>query len=316
MKIIIPQTPAFDFEFPSDIDVVKVSETGTVPDEHRDAEAAIVWGMRPAIQDFVDQLPNVRWYQTLSAGPDGLLRSKMRDDAIITNGLHFHDRPVAEHTLGLALALARELPAALEAQRDHRWAGELGRAHPLHEDHRVTTVVGSKVVVWGFGAIGQQIGRVFAACGSHVTGVAQSAGERASFPVVTTDKLSETISDCDILVMVLPNTDSTVNALNADVLAALPSRALVVNVGRGTTVDEDALMAALRNGDIGGAAIDVVKDEPLPEDSPLWDTPNLLITPHSAGARPDGMGELILHNLAAFREGRLEDMRAIVRAPK
>lgn len=316
MKIIIPKTPALDFDFPSDVEVVKISESEEVPAEHRDAEVAVVWGMRGAIENFVTQLPNVRWFQTLSAGPDALLRTNLGEDVIVTNGIHLHDRPVAEHALGMALALARQIPECIEAQNRHEWSRELAKPHPLHEEDRVTTVVGSKVVVWGFGAIGQQIGRVFAACGSEVVGVAQSAGERAGFPVISSSDILEQVADCDILVMVLPNTDTTSDALNADVLDALPSRALVVNVGRGTTVDEDALMDALRNGSISAAAIDVVKDEPLPADSPLWDTPNLLITPHSAGGRPDRFGDLMLHNLSAYREGRISDMRGIKRAPR
>lgn len=315
MKIIIPKTPALDFDFPADVEVVKISESDEVPAEHRDAEVAVVWGMRGAIQEFANQLPNVRWFQTLSAGPDALLRADLHDDVIVTNGINLHDRPVAEHALGLALALARQIPECIDAQNRHEWSRELAKPHPLHEDTRVTTIVGSKVVVWGFGAIGQQIGRVFEACGSNVVGVAQSAGERAGFPVESADTILDVVSDCDILIMVLPNTDTTSDALNQDVLDALPSRALVVNVGRGTTVDEEALMAALRNGDISAAAIDVVKDEPLPADSPLWDTPNLLITPHSAGGRPDRFGELMLHNLSAYREGRISDMRGVKRAP-
>ncbi|MDO5720417.1 MAG: NAD(P)-dependent oxidoreductase [Actinomycetaceae bacterium] len=316
MKIIVPRTPALDFEFPSDVEVVTISESEEVPAEHRDAEVAVVWGMRGAIESFVTQLPNVRWFQTLSAGPDALLRANLREDVIITNGIHLHDRPVAEHALGLALALARQIPECIEAQHRHEWSRELAKPHPLHEDTRVTTVVGSKVVVWGFGAIGQQIGRVFAACGSDVIGVAQSSGERAGFPVRSSSEILEVVHDCDILVMVLPNTDTTVDALNASVLEALPSRALIVNVGRGTTVDENALIKALRNRQISAAAIDVVKDEPLPADSPLWDTPNLLITPHSAGGRPDGFKDLMLHNLTAYREDRISDMQGLKRVPQ
>jgi phosphoglycerate dehydrogenase-like enzyme len=104
--------------------------------------------------------------------------------------------------------------------------------------------------------------------------------------------------------MILPSTPATTGALDAARLAALPAHAHVVNVGRGSTVDEPALVAALAEGRIAGAALDVTDTEPLPADSPLWDAPNLVLTPHAAGGRPVGADELIAHNVAALLSGR------------
>lgn len=314
MKLILPEAPRLKLDLPADVEAVVVSEYEDVPEEHRDAEACVLWGMKPSTKAFVAQLPNVRWFQSLAAGPDGLLNSDLHPDAVVSIGTGFHDRTVAEHALGLSLALARRFPQSWEDQKAHRWSA-LGRPAPLHDGETVTTTVGSKVVVWGFGAIGQQIARVFAACGSHVVGVARSEGERAGFDVVSSDRVLQVVEDADFLVMVLPATAQTESALNAEVLGALPPRAFVVNVGRGSAVDEEALASALREGLIAGAALDVVRDEPLSADSALWDVPNLLITPHNAGGRPEGAEERIVRNLEKWRSGDICGMEAVVIRP-
>jgi phosphoglycerate dehydrogenase-like enzyme len=127
---------------------------------------------------------------------------------------------------------------------------------------------------------------------------------------VAEDELDAELRQTDVLVMILPATEATTHALDAARLTALPRHAFVVNVGRGTTVDEPALVAALTEGRIAGAALDVTEVEPLPADSPLWDAPNLLLTPHAAGGRPVGGDELVGANLAALLAGR--ELRNVV----
>jgi phosphoglycerate dehydrogenase-like enzyme len=122
--------------------------------------------------------------------------------------------------------------------------------------------------------------------------------------VVDESHLRDQLAQTDVLIMILPSTPATRGALDADTLAALPAHAWVVNVGRGDAVDEPALMDALRGGRIGGAALDVTSIEPLPADSPLWDTPNLIITPHAAGGRPLGALDLLAENVNALLAGR------------
>ncbi len=112
------------------------------------------------------------------------------------------------------------------------------------------------------------------------------------------------LADTDVLVMILPHSDATSAALNADRLARLRQGALLVNVGRGTTVDEEALVAALESGRLAGAALDVTAVEPLPADSPLWAAPNLILTPHTAGGRPRGADRLLTSQIAALRADR------------
>jgi phosphoglycerate dehydrogenase-like enzyme len=160
------------------------------------------------------------------------------------------------------------------------------------------------VLIWGFGAIGQSLAPHLTALGASVTGAARTAGERAGYPVVGEGGLAAELARTDVLVMILPHAPGTRAVLNADVLAQLPPRAWVVNVGRGSTLDEDALVEALRAGRLAGAALDVFATEPLPPESPLWEAPNVIITPHAAGGRPRAHAELVSENLGALLEGR------------
>jgi phosphoglycerate dehydrogenase-like enzyme len=311
VKILLPDSLPLAPALPEGVQAVRYGVAAPVPDEHLDAEALVVWGNAPAdLRAVAGRMPRLRWVQTLAAGPDAVLGAGFPDDVVVTSGVGLHDRPVTEHALALVLALLRRLPAALAAQAEHRWADELGGLQPLHPEEAVTTLLDARVLVWGFGNIGQNLAPLLQALGAQVRGVGRSAGERAGFPVVAEDRLEAELEHTDVLVMILPATDATTHALDAARLAALPQHAFVVNVGRGSTVDEPALVAALTEGRIAGAALDVTEVEPLPTDSPLWDAPNLLLTPHAAGGRPVGADELVAANLAALLAGR--ELRNVV----
>lgn len=311
MKVLLPDSLPLDPTLPEGVEAVRYDATAPVPDEHLDAEVLVVWGSSTGdLRAVAGRMPRLRWIQTLAAGPDAVLAAGFPDGVLVTSGQGLHDRPVTEHALALVLALLRRLPAALAAQAGHRWADELGGLQPLHPEGAVTTLLDARVLVWGFGSIGQTLAPLLQALGAQVRGVGRSAGERAGFPVVAEDRLEAELRQTDVLVMILPATEATTHALDAGRLAALPPHALVVNVGRGATVDEPALVAALREGDVAGAALDVTEVEPLPADSPLWDAPNLLLTPHAAGGRPVGADELVAANLAALLAGR--ELRNVV----
>ncbi|SOD97681.1 NAD(P)-dependent oxidoreductase [Blastococcus haudaquaticus] len=308
MKLLLPDSLPLDPTLPEGVEAVTYDVSAPVPDEHLDAEALVVWGN--AVDDLATvsgRMPGLRWVQTLAAGPDAVLAAGFPGSVLLTSGTGLHDRPVTEHALALVLSLVRRLPAATAAQTAHRWADELGGLQPLHPAGAVTTLLDARVLVWGFGNIGQTLAPLLRRLGARVRGIGRSAGERSGFPVVTEHDLEAELGPTDVLVMILPSTAGTRNALDAARLAALPSHALVVNVGRGSTVDEPALVAALAEGRIAGAALDVTAVEPLPADSPLWDAPNLLLTPHAAGGRPVGADALISANLAALLAG--EELR-------
>ncbi|SNR25377.1 phosphoglycerate dehydrogenase [Blastococcus mobilis] len=311
MKLLLPDSLPLSPSLLEGVEAVTYDASAPVPDAHLDAEAMVVWGSSGEhLAHVAARMPRLRWVQTLAAGPDAVLAAGFPDEVVVTAGLGLHDRPVAEHALALILALVRRLPAAARAQAEHRWADELGGLQPLHPPGAVTTLLDARVLVWGFGHIGQTLAPMLRQLGAQVRGIGRSPGERSGFPVVTEEELESELGRTDVLVMILPSTPATTNALDARRLSALPPHAHVVNVGRGSTVDEAALVTALADGRIAGAALDVTAAEPLPADSPLWEAPNLLLTPHAAGGRPVGADELISTNLAALMKG--EQLRNVV----
>jgi phosphoglycerate dehydrogenase-like enzyme len=304
VKILLPSSVPLAPSLPEDVSAVVYDAAAPVPEEHLDAEALVVWGNRPGdLAAVAGRMPNLRWVQTLAAGPDAVLSAGFPPGVVVTSGVGLHDATVTEHALALTLALLRRLPQAAAAQAEHRWADEIGGLQPLRPDGAVTSLIGARVLVWGFGNIGRNLAPLLRGLGAEVRGVARTAGRRDGFDVVAEEDLDAELARTDVLIMILPATSQTERALDADRLAALPSHAFVVNVGRGSTVDEDALAEALTSGQIAGAAVDVTAVEPLPAESALWDLPNLLITPHAAGGRPVGADELVGENLAALRVG-------------
>ena len=304
MKILLPEEMDLKPDLPQGVQALSYPSEAGVPAEHQDADALVIWGI-PAehLRQAAERMPNLRWLQTLASGTETLLAAGFSKDLVLTSGRGLHDQTVSEHALALILALLRRLPECGQAQLDLRWAGEIGGIQPLHPAGRITTLVQANVLIWGFGSIGTRLASVLRTLGANVTGVARSVGERHGFPVIDHSRLSAHLAGTDILVMLLPSSPSTDHALSAARLAELPAHAVVINVGRGSTVDETALSQALVQGAIAGAALDVTQTEPLPSSSPLWRTPNLLITPHAAGGRPIGADELITHNLAALTGG-------------
>ena len=302
MKILIPDTTVVDPAELQGVDAVVYPVGEPVPDEHTDAEALVVWGNGPdQLADAARRLSRLRWIQDLAAGPAAVLKAGFADDVVITSGLGLHDATVSEHALALVLAAARHLPRAVRAQIGRRWATELGGLQPLDNAQGFTTLRDATVVIWGFGGIGRTLAPLLSALGAKVVGVARSARTEDGYEVV--DDIDAVLPTADVLVMILPSAPSTDHALDARKLALLPPSAWLVNVGRGSTVDEDALVDAIRTGALAGAALDVTATEPLPVDSPLWDLPEVLITPHAAGGRPLGAAALIQKNARALEAG-------------
>lgn len=309
MKILLPTTLDEAPALPDGVEAVTYDAHAPIPAEHRDAEALVAWANGPGVLEDAASLPNLRWVQNLAAGADALHAAGFADDVVLTGGVGLHDRPVAEHALALLLALVRRLPECREAQLAHRWDPELGGPKPLRTEP-VTTLLGTNVLVWGFGSIAQTLAPLLTSLGANVRGAARSAGERGGYDVVGEQGLDEALTWADVLVVILPGGEATRHALSAQRLARLPKHAYVVNVGRGTAIDEAALVDALRAGSIAGAGLDVTEVEPLPADSPTWDAPNLVITPHGAGGRPVGYDELIAANARALLAG--EQMRNVI----
>jgi phosphoglycerate dehydrogenase-like enzyme len=278
----------------------------TIPAEHHDAEVLVTWtNTGDNLKYAKEKLTKLRWIQSLAAGPNDVLGAGFDTAQVtVTTGSGLHDHTVAEHALGLLLNAARRFYEMRDYQLQSKWPQHLGGPQPDRPKDRFTTLRDARVLVWGFGNIAKCLVPSLLGLGAQVKGVARSAGVRASVEVFTEDKLAELLPETDALVMILPGSDATRHALNAERLALLPKHAWVINVGRGTSIDEDALVAALTKGDLGGAALDVFEKEPLPESSSLWKAPNVIVSPHAAGGRPQDAEALIAYNLRRFIAGQ------------
>ncbi|WP_193105665.1 NAD(P)-dependent oxidoreductase [Brachybacterium sp. FME24] len=304
MKILLPDTMPLDPTLPEGWEAVTVDARTEIPAAHHDADVLVLWGpSRVHLSSAVENLDNLRFVQSLSAGIDGILTAGFRDDVVIAAGAGLHSLTVSEHALALLLSLLRRLPEAREAQARHEWSTELGGLQPLHPEDRVTSLIGAKVLIWGFGQIGQTLAPTLTALGAQVRGAARSAGTRNGVEVIEETDVLAALPEVDVLIDILPASEQTAGAVGREVLAALPDHAILINVGRGTTVDQVALREALEAGTLGSAGLDVTDPEPLPATDPLWDAPRLLITPHGAGGRPVGADERISTNVRALVDG-------------
>lgn len=304
MKVLLPDVMPLSPDLPAECECVVYDAKAPIPPEHRDAEVLVAWGVSGQwLKDAAAALPNVRLVQGLLAGPDTIRAAGFGPDVALCGGAGLHSRTVTEHALAMILHLVRQVPQALAAQREHRWASEIGGERELHPAGPITALIDANVLIWGFGSIGQTLAPILASLGARVRGVARSAGARAGFEVIAEADVDSALPGTDLLVMILPASAETTDALDARRMALLGPDAFVVNVGRGVTIDEEALVAVLRSGGLAGAALDVAKTEPLPADSPLWDAPGLFLTPHAAGGRPIGADELIARNVRALLAG-------------
>ena len=304
MKILLPDTVPLDPTLPEGWEAVTIDARAEIPAEHHDAAVLVVWGAsRRHLASAAENLADLQLVQSLSAGVDGIVAAGFDEDVVIATGAGLHSLTVSEHALALLLSLLRRLPESREAQQRHEWSSELGGLQPLHPQGRLTTLIGARVLIWGFGQIGQNLAPTLKALGAQVRGAARSAGTRAGFEVIADDQVMEALPEVDVLIDILPATEQTAGIVGREVLAALPDHAVLLNVGRGATVDQVALREALEAGTLGAAGLDVTEPEPLPAGDPLWDAPRLLITPHAAGGRPVGADGRITTNLGALVGG-------------
>ncbi|MFC7456690.1 D-2-hydroxyacid dehydrogenase [Brachybacterium sp. GCM10030267] len=253
--------------------------------------------------------PGLRWVQTMAAGGGAQVRAAgLTEDELerltVTTAAGVHAEPLAEFALLGVLAGAKTLSRLQELQRRHQWGGRLEMRH----------VSEMTVLIVGLGGIGAMCAQKFSALGARVMGTTRS-GEPVDGvdELVPIEKLARAAREADAIVVTLPGTDRTAGLVGADVLEGLREGTILVNVGRGTVIDEDALLAALEDGRIGYAALDVTATEPLPAESALWDHPNVLISPHTAAVsarEDDRIATLFIDNLRRFVDGR--PMRNVV----
>lgn len=256
---------------------------------------------RPLASRLPELAPRLRWIQFTSSGvgPFVLKNGLDRPDLLLTNAAGIHAVPLAEHVLLALLYFWKDVPARQRDQRAHVWERYAGRE-----------LRGSTVLVVGMGAVGQEVARTCRANGLRVIGMRRTPVADASAlhadAIVPPDRLLEVLPTVDAVVLIAPHTPETEGMIGAEAFAAMKPGTVLVNIARGQLVDEPALVAALRSGRLGGAALDVAAVEPLPAQSPLWDLPNVFVTAHSASTvdkENERLTDLFCDNLRRFLDG-------------
>jgi phosphoglycerate dehydrogenase-like enzyme len=246
------------------------------------AEAEVFTGWRLPREDF-KRARRLRWIHSASAGVEAMLYPELvvSDDVVLTNSAGLHARSIPEHVLGQMLVLARNFHEAVRLQQ----RGEWNRYQVIAHGATIRELHGGRLAILGAGAIGRHLARLAAAFGMHVRVMRRDPARpvEGAETVVGPDRLAELLPWADWVVCALPLTPETRGIIGAEALAAMRPDAFLINVGRGESVEEEALVQALRRGGIAGAALDAFEEEPLPPSHRFWSLPNLLITPHVSG---------------------------------
>jgi Phosphoglycerate dehydrogenase and related dehydrogenases len=267
----------------------------------------------------LDALPALRWVQTRGAGVNTLVGSPLWNaaDLTITTASGVAAVPIAEHVLGMMIALARDFLGLLDHQRQARWPAINFRRFPGYAFR------GRTIVIVGYGSIGREIARITRAFGLHVIAVKRDPSARRDtgfvFPgtgdpegvlpdrIISPAQLADVLPLASFVVVTCASTPATRHLVGAPELELLPPEAFLLNVSRGDTIDERALVDALQSRRIAGAALDVFGTEPLPADHPLWSLDNVILSPHIAGFSPDyddRVVELFAANLQRYLAGQ------------
>jgi phosphoglycerate dehydrogenase-like enzyme len=291
------------------VKVVQMSREGLV---HDDAEAALAaarvllrGGVPASVLDhIIGRAPRLEWIHSFSAGIDRVATPAVRSRGlVVTNARGVFSRPIAEYVVMMCLAIVRHLPQLLELQRERTW-------QPL----RGTELGGLTIGIVGFGSIGSEIAQLLGPFGARVVATrrhpARGASDLPNVELLGLDQLGDLLRASDIVVVAAPLTDETAGMIGAPQLQEMPEHAWLINIARGRLIDELALRRALEAGWIGGAVLDVFNEEPLPPDSPLYSTPNLIITPHTSWSSDrvvDRSIDLFVENLRRFAAGETLD---------
>jgi phosphoglycerate dehydrogenase-like enzyme len=265
-----------------------------------DADILCGWG-RNLTAELLRKATRLRWVHMFSAGVETALTPELRAGSVIlTNSRGAHGIPIAEHVMGMILAHERALPFLWANQARREWKRPAARE-----------IWGRTIGILGLGGIGREIALRAGAFGLRVLAVRRTAGAQTPPDGVAglfgPDQLPSFLAELDYLVVAVPLTSATRGMIGRRELAVMKPDALIVNVARGLVIDEEALIAALRAGEIRGALLDVFCREPLPPESPLWDLPNVMISPHSSAVSDrtvDRCMDIFLDNLERFLGGR------------
>ena len=302
--------------------IVNLSVEGLADGPVDDVEVLLRgWLVAEAFDRLLARAPHLAWVHSATSGVErALTPAALTRDIVVTNARGVFSRPIAEHVLLMILAVSRHLPELLELQRERTW-------QPLEGRELRELTIG----IVGYGSLGQSVASLASAFGSRVialrrrpTVVEAARSARADdgegFPfepvvdrVVGPGGLHELLAESDIVVLAAPLTAETEGMIDEAAIGAMKKDSWLVNVARGRLVDDTALIRALRDNRIGGAALDTFRDEPLPQSSPYWELPNVILTPHTAWSSArvlDRSIDLFCDNLVRFSRG--EPLRNVV----
>jgi phosphoglycerate dehydrogenase-like enzyme len=307
--------------------IVNLSVEGLADGPVDDVEVLLRgWLVAEAFDRLLARAPHLTWVHSATSGVErALTPAALARDVLVTNARGVFSRPIAEHVLLMILAISRHLPELLELQRERTW-------QPLEGRELRELTIG----IVGFGSLGRSVASLASAFGARVIALRRRAtsaevdraGASAAAPgddgdefpyeasvdrVLGPDGLAELLGESDIVVLAAPLTAETEGMIDEAAIAAMKKESWLINVARGRLVDDTALVRALRDHRIGGAALDTFRDEPLPQASPYWDLPNVILTPHTAWSSArvlDRSIELFCDNLVRFSRG--EPLRNVV----
>jgi len=258
--------------------VVHLPDYDRLPEELPDTDIFIGYSLRA---EQLVHAKKLKWIHSTAAGVKQLMYPELRDsEIVVTNPSGVFSVPMAEHTMGMLLALARNFPGCVRQQDEKIWSQQRLWDNPQH----FTELNGQVLLIVGFGSIGRELAKRAKAFDMRVWGVTRSGeGDRTyAEKIVAAAKLDEVLPEADYVVIAAPETSETKHLIGMAQISRMKRGARLINVGRGSLLDEAVLIQALESGALGGAAIDVAETEPLPAESPLWKAPNLFITPHTS----------------------------------
>ncbi len=268
-----------------------------------DTDIFVGYSLRP---EQLRDAKKLKWIHSTAAGVAQLMYPELRESGImVTNPSGIFSVPMAEHTMGLLLSLARNFPDSVRGQDRERWSQQEIWDKPQH----LTELNEKVLLIVGYGSIGREVARRAKAFDMRVWGVTRSGkGEQTHLEkIFAASQLFEALPGADYVLICAPETAETKRLIGAAEIAKMKCGARLINVGRGSLLDEEALVQALEVGALGGAALDVAATEPLPAESPLWKAPNLFLTPHTSGVSDrlwDRQATVLIELLERWFEGR------------
>lgn len=258
--------------------VVHLPDYDPLPAELPDTDIFVGYSLRA---DQLTHAKKLKWIHSTAAGVAQLMYPALRDSGVlVTNPSGVFSIPMAEHTMGLLVALARNFPDSVRHQDHSNW----GQQQMWDKPQKLTELNGQLLLIVGFGSIGRELAKRARAFDMQVWGVTRSGNGDSALAekIVPAARLNEALPHADYVVIAAPETSETRRLIGNGQIALMKPGARLINIGRGSLLDESALIRALESGRLAGAALDVTSVEPLPPESPLWKAPNLFITPHTS----------------------------------